>query len=169
MIRVKNTVKIRLISGLILPVLNITKPYAQKQYDCPISFDETHMYGVNISGDFNLLQMALNALLDNAAKYSLQDHKSVKIFVKNKAEKGYIDLSVRNLGYPITEVEKEAIFDNGYRGKHVNDENIDGTGIGLFLVKEIMNVSNGKVFLDYNAASKEVTFTLRLPTYEEKK
>lgn len=169
MIRVKNTVKIRLISGLILPVLNITKPYAQKQYDCPISFDETHMYGVNISGDLNLLQMALNALLDNAAKYSLQDHKSVKIFVKNKAEKGYIDLSVRNLGYPITEVEKEAIFDNGYRGKHVNDENIDGTGIGLFLVKEIMNVSNGKVFLDYNSASKEVTFTLRLPTYEEKK
>lgn len=170
MIRVNTLTKIRLIKDLILPVLNITKPYALKQYDCAITFDDKDMQSVFIAGDLNLMQMALNALLDNASKYSLPSSKSVKIYV-SKRNRNYIDLSVSNIGYPIEQKEELSIFENGYRGNRVNGENIDGTGIGLFLVKEIMSVCNGDVILSCNNVMDKgrIVFTLRMPLYEDTK
>ena len=170
MIRVKSLSKIKLIKDLILPVLNITKPYAIKQYDCDIKFDDKGMHGVEVFGDTNLLQMALNALLDNAAKYSLPSNNFVNIYINNEdiESESFVGLSVSNIGYSINEEEKNFIFENGYRGNSVNKENIDGTGIGLFLVKEIMDVCHGDISLKYFPETQEIIFTLKLPLFEEK-
>ena len=103
-----------------------------------------------ITGDQILLQLAINNLLDNALKYSGKDNVVlVKVFQNNKK----IFLQVIDEGTGVATSEKGKIFDKYFRGKQTQTK---GTGLGLYLTKEIVRQHHGSVSMKNNIPSGSV-------------
>jgi len=82
-------------------------------------------------------------LVNNAIKFKSPERKP-EIFVKTTKEKDFIVISVKDNGKGIDASAFEAIFSKYYRVENA----IEGSGIGLYLVKEIVTGSGGKVLLE---------------------
>jgi two-component system, OmpR family, phosphate regulon sensor histidine kinase PhoR len=82
-------------------------------------------------------------LVNNAIKFKSPDRKPV-IFVSTTKEKDFIVISVKDNGKGIDAANFEAIFSKYYRVENA----IEGSGIGLYLVKEIVTGSGGSISLE---------------------
>ncbi len=82
-------------------------------------------------------------LVNNAIKFQSPDRKP-EIFIKTEREKEFIIISVKDNGIGIEPGKYDAIFSKYFR---VENE-IEGSGIGLYLVKEIVNNSGGKILVE---------------------
>jgi len=97
-----------------------------------------------VTGDRLLLQLAINNLLDNAIKYSAkEDVISLKVFQENK----FIKLQIIDEGKGISLKEKGQIFEKYFRGAQ---RQAKGTGLGLYLTKEIVKQHHGDIRLTDN-------------------
>ena len=94
--------------------------------------------------DEEAVKLALVNLLDNAIKFS-KDDKRIILTLK-KQEKTAV-VSVRDFGIGIPESEHKKIFDKFYRIEGSLVHNTKGSGLGLSLVKHIMEIHKGKVVL----------------------
>jgi signal transduction histidine kinase len=113
---------------------------------------------VPIDGDREALAQALWNLLDNAVKYS-GDSRSVRVEV-GAADPVTIRVSDRGLG--ITPAERRRIFKKFARGSNVVAAGIKGTGIGLAMVRHIVDAHGGKVTVE-SRPGEGSTFTIELP------
>lgn len=103
---------------------------------------ETQAAGVPlVSADRELIVQALKQLLDNALKYS--PSKS-KVTVSVLESGGDVIISVRDHGNGLTELEQGRVFDKFYRGRQ-DRLAVQGTGMGLAIVKEILEAHGGSV------------------------
>ena len=91
--------------------------------------------------DFYLISLFQN-LLDNAQKYS-PDGSEINIYSESTPSK--IILCVSDQGVGIAEVEKLKIFDRFYRIEDEDTRSSKGTGLGLFLVNQIVKMHGGKI------------------------
>jgi signal transduction histidine kinase len=98
--------------------------------------------GISINGDKLLLQLLINNLLDNAAKYS---PKEKNIFVELKRQNNSILLKVADEGIGIDDREKKKIFDIFYRSGSEAIRKTKGTGLGLYLCKRIAENHRAKI------------------------
>jgi signal transduction histidine kinase len=99
-----------------------------------------------IIGDKLLLQLAINNLLDNAIKYSGKDTLVLlKVFQDNKK----IYFQVIDEGQGVPEKEQGKIFEKYYRGAQMQTK---GTGLGLYLTKEIVRQHHGYISLTNNTS-----------------
>lgn len=81
-------------------------------------------------------------LIDNALKYSLNN--SI-IEVKIKDEERLQTIEIKSTGIYVDDSEIEHLFKRGYRGKNANEFTEEGSGIGLYLVKEICEANDIKI------------------------
>jgi len=81
-------------------------------------------------------------LVNNAIKFTPAGRRP-EIFIQTQREKNYIVITVRDNGIGIDEAKQEAVFSKYFRVENA----IEGSGIGLYLVKEIVNNSGGKISL----------------------
>lgn len=112
-----------------------------------------------LQADAQLLAQAVSNLLSNALKYS-PPHTTV--VASAVAESNGIALSVQDQGFGIPAEAHERIFEKFYRLERDNDANVVGTGLGLALVKEIVERHGGRVTFESKVGSGS-TFTLHLP------
>jgi signal transduction histidine kinase len=123
---------------------------------------------MNFNGKFeifwNLMQIEqlLFNLLDNAIKYSVQDNE-LKINLLNSTDKKYLIFDITNTTVAIKKEDIPNIFERFY--KTSNGVNKKGFGLGLSIVKKIAENNNGKIDIDYNENTKEITFKVMLPLY----
>jgi signal transduction histidine kinase len=103
-------------------------------------------------------QVLLN-LLDNALKYSLHE-KVIKLIVTVDKDCLYISVSDQGLG--IDRKDRLKIFDKFYRSESDSGRKITGSGIGLTLVKEIVESHQGNITVE-SELNKGSTFTIQLP------
>lgn len=104
-------------------------------------------------------QIVLN-LLTNAIKYSFEN-KKVSIGVQK--HQSSVVIMVSNEGYGIARAERSRMFEKFYRGQNVLKQAIEGTGLGLYLVKSIVEAMNGKVWFE-STVNKRTTFYIQLPS-----
>jgi signal transduction histidine kinase len=91
---------------------------------------------IEITGDKFALTSVVTNLIENAVKYSNPcEVVGVKLFSKE----GKIYLQVADHGIGIADEEKSRIFDKFYRVGSEDTRNTKGTGLGLFIVKEVLN------------------------------
>lgn len=107
------------------------------------SFEGT---ATEIIGDRWMMQRALRNLIDNAFKHG---EAPVTVDVQTRGRKAV--LSVRDEGSGIPSDEQERVFEPFYRGP--GKQNIPGSGLGLALVKKIVEAHNGSVQLGTNPES----------------
>ena len=111
----------------------------------------------SIQADTAALEQVFTNLLSNAVKYSPE---SRQIDVKGRAEDGYVVISVRDYGLGIDAEDLPNMFSKFFRAK--SSTGIAGTGIGLNLVKTLVEMHQGSVDVRSTRGTGS-TFTVRLP------
>jgi signal transduction histidine kinase len=115
-----------------------------KNYIINIDFEELpeDEQKLIINGNENLLKIAFINIMDNACKFSTPNRVDVNIGFSNK----YIVLKFSDQGIGIPTEEIKQIFDAFYRASNANAK--QGHGIGLSLVKKIIELHNGFSTID---------------------
>ncbi len=113
-----------------------------------------------ISGDLFLLQMAVNNLIDNAVKYS---GKETMLEITLTDKHNSCELCIIDQGLGIDNSEKKKIFEKYYRTGSEATQKSKGTGLGLFLVKKIIDNHKGGIKVVDNLP-KGSTFIIELKT-----
>jgi len=112
-----------------------------------------------LEGDKKLLTLAIVNLLDNAVKYS---SRGGKVFVEVDVKGGFASIAVRDEGPGIPKKDLPYIFRRFYRGEKHRSRSTGGVGLGLSLVKHIVEAHNGKVEVE-SELRKGSKFTIFLP------
>lgn len=120
--------------------------------------------------DFESFERILQELLTNAGKYSAPDTTVVlRATHQVNQQVNQIVLTVTNIGPGISPEEVTHIFDKFHRGQGVTQQAIQGTGLGLALVKCLVQHLNGTIAVSSSqsrqSSSCETCFTLTLPQF----
>jgi len=145
------------LSELIKSVVNETKvKYTEKKQNIIISI---HHDLPKINLDPKLIRHVFLNLITNAIKYS-PERGEIHIFVsKNDKE---VLVQVSDTGFGIPETEKSKVFQKFYRGSNIVKYEIEGTGLGLYLAKAIVESSKGKIWFK-SEEGKGTSFWVSLP------
>ena len=117
-----------------------------------------------VFADREALKHALQNLLENAVKHGSRDQPWVGIFAAAKPDDGpsAVEIRIVDRGPGIPQEECDHIFDSFFRGRRALQDQVHGTGLGLNLVKTIVEAHGGTI----NVKSKlgeGTEFTLRIP------
>jgi len=115
--------------------------------------------GPVVKADREALAQALWNLLDNAVKYS---RESPVVDVEVEAAHNQVAIRVKDQGVGISPSEKKRILRKFVRGSSAKACGVKGTGIGLAMVKHIVDAHGGKVLIE-SEPGKGSTFTIVLP------
>lgn len=112
---------------------------------------------INLKLDREKIREVVKNLVSNAIKYSKENSKiEINIAVNEKE----IVFSVKDSGIGIPEAEKDNIFKKLYRANNVGD--IEGTGLGLYISKAIIEKHEGKIWFE-TKENEGTTFFFSLP------
>ncbi len=117
-----------------------------------------------VRGDAERLEAALDNLLRNAIKYAPAS-EPIDLSVGRDGDR--VLLAVRDRGIGIPEGEIAAIFDRFARGSNARRAKIVGSGIGLFIVKTIVEQHGGSIEVQ-SVLDGGSTFTVVLPSLESR-
>jgi len=113
----------------------------------------------HIMGDHYRLSQVLRNIVGNAIKFT--DHGYISIEAKKEGE--YIIISIEDTGTGISEGELKKIFSKFYQAYTGNDRNNEGTGLGLFICREIVEKHDGKIWVE-STLRKGSKFLIKLPS-----
>ena len=111
-----------------------------------------------IMGDRYRLSQVLKNLLVNAVKFT--DHGYISVTARKK--ENFIIISVEDTGVGVSEDELKKIFTKFYQAYTGDDRKNEGTGLGLFICKEIIEKHNGKIWAE-SKLRKGSKFMMELP------
>lgn len=127
----------------------IKKSYSNIDFKIKIDFTENQSL---FQSDFRQI---MDNLIDNSSKYGA---KEIEVFIKvNKL----IEMEVSDDGIGIPKEEKQNIFEKYYRITRDENNHVNGLGVGLFLVKKIVDKYKGDI--DVNPKKKGVSFKITIP------
>ncbi len=112
-----------------------------------------------VSGDPNQLRQVLSNLVDNAIKYSPQGG-DVELRLNRNGQFARIEVADCGLGIPPD--EQERIFEKFYRLDPALTRGVNGTGLGLYISKELVERMNGRISVD-SEPGRGSTFVVEVP------
>ena len=119
-----------------------------------------------IQADSKLLRIIFDNLLSNAVKYTPEKGTvSLTLETKpshSKKEKGRIVLTVKDTGMGIPKKQQDKIFTKLFRADNVVQTDTQGTGLGLYIIKSILDHTGGKISFK-SVENKGTTFVVELP------
>jgi len=127
--------------------------WAERQLELALNDDREYF----VFGDASLLKTALLNLIDNAVKYSAE-HEPVNVSLT--ITEGEAIVRVQNHGAVIPADDLSRVFEKFYRGS--GSGNTRGAGLGLYLVRKIIEQQHGRVTLVSNESEGTVAI-VRLP------
>ncbi|MGB8452524.1 MAG: HAMP domain-containing sensor histidine kinase [Anaerocolumna sp.] len=118
---------------------------------------DIELEAIMFNGDKNLLSQVWLNLIQNAIKFSNQNGIIAIRLYKNQDA---VIFHIKNQGIGISEEDKPHIFERFYKGDKSRSK--EGNGLGLVLVKKIIDLSDGTIFFD-SIPDKGTTFVVELP------
>ncbi|MBR2042767.1 MAG: HAMP domain-containing histidine kinase [Clostridia bacterium] len=112
-----------------------------------------------VYADRDLLHQAVYNLCDNAVKFT---DLGGTVSVSLNFDSSHFVFKIKNTGAGIPEKDLPLIFDRFYKGDKARSANKDSTGLGLYLVKTIVKIHGGTVFVKSNE-NEYTEFGIRLP------
>lgn len=135
-----------------------------KEKNIKIIIENSIKSTVNFDGDYNRSKQALSNIVDNAIKYTKKG--KIKISINNSADYGEIKVADSGIGIP--QKEQALLFNKFYRMLNTESVKAGGTGLGLYIVKNLIEKQGGTVSVK-SILKKGSTFTIALPLFKEKK
>ncbi|MBO0347571.1 histidine kinase [Phormidium pseudopriestleyi FRX01] len=102
-------------------------------------------------------------LLQNAIKFT---GSGGEVWVRSKQQGDYVQLEFRDTGIGIPPGEIPKVFEAFYRGRQAINDDIEGAGLGLTIVQQLLLHSGGSITVKSRVGRGSV-FTLLLPVYDE--
>jgi signal transduction histidine kinase/HAMP domain-containing protein len=115
---------------------------------------------IKVKGDGQRLNQVMKALIDNAVKFSPE---KARVQVRASQQNGRVTLQVVDRGIGISTEHQAQIFDRFFQVDNTATRRYGGTGMGLALVKKLVEMQGGKVTVE-STPGKGSTFTVVLPT-----
>jgi signal transduction histidine kinase len=115
----------------------------------------------SVMGEEAYLRQAVINLVDNAIKYSPEGSKVT--VTTSLREGGWIEMAVKDEGIGISDTEQGQLFREFFRGSEAQETTSEGTGLGLVLVKHIVEEMGGEIVVQ-SRLHHGSTFILRLPS-----
>lgn len=114
----------------------------------------------SVVGRHKELVQVITNLLDNAVRYSEQGQILIETLWQNEDQT--VTCSIKDNGIGILPEDMPKIFDRFYRGQESMRRQISGSGLGLSIVREIVEQHNGRIAVT-SVPGEGATFTLSLP------
>lgn len=129
-----------------------------------IDYDfETSEPELTFQFDSDKVEKVLYNLLSNAFKFTPDNgHIGITISLRRSDEGRFAAVEVSDTGIGVTEADREHIFEQFYQGSNPSFESIRGTGIGLMLAKDFVELHGGTLTLE-SAPGRGSAFTFTLP------
>lgn len=138
--------------------LEVVRPkLAERGVHLTVEMDSEPMY---VLGDAARLQQVHVNLLNNACKFSLQ---GCSVSLSAKVEGDEVVIRVRDTGRGISPDMIEKIFELFVQANSAIDRSEAGMGVGLTLVRALVEMHGGRVFAESAGTGKGSVFTVRLP------
>ncbi len=120
-----------------------------------------------VFGDAERVRQVLDNLLDNAYHYT-QENGTIKVNI-HSLNGSEVQVDVVDNGVGIPQPDQERVFERFYRGEHPFVLATPGTGLGLPIVKQLVEMHNGRIWMESKGVpGKGSTFSFTLPAYKDK-
>lgn len=115
-----------------------------------------------VFGNRDELETIFVNLLDNAVKYSGDDRK-ISVRIRPGGRGGRVEVIIRDNGVGLAPAEQKRIFKRFYRVPGPLSKRVKGTGLGLFIVKTLIEKHGGRIRAESRGEGRGTTFIVRLP------
>lgn len=175
--------EVKRLSRLVVSMLNMSKIEAGEMRIKPERFNLTHQLigifmsfeqtiedkNINVKGlgslsncyieaDPDMISQVFYNLVDNAVKFT-DDDGEISAFMSDDGE--YVTVSIRNTGKGIKPEDIDHVFERFYKGDKSRSLDVKSTGLGLFIVKNIVELHGGEITAD-SVYEKYTEFTVKL-------
>lgn len=106
------------------------------------------------------LSLAVSNLIDNAVKYNVPNGEVVVSMTV--VDDGFIKMAIKDTGVGIPEDEAKNLFQKFFRGSNVSKMKAEGSGLGLYLAKKVVERHGGKIWME-SVEGRGTTFFFTLP------
>jgi signal transduction histidine kinase len=145
-------------SRLLAEIYETYATRAEQDFTLDMPPDPVTVYGAEAE-----LREAIENLFSNAVKYTPPEGS---ITVSLSADSDVALFTIKDTGYGIPEQMQDKLFQPFYRAKTRETRKIEGTGLGLHLVKNIVERHNGQIYFE-SSYEKGSTFGFMLPQVED--
>lgn len=142
---------------LLYELVQFMKPSAQ-QKNITLDYELPNVLP-KINADQESLEQVFTNIINNAIIYN---RPGGKVSVRFKEDNGFVAVEISDTGLGIAEKDLPFIFDQFYRVKRQETQNIKGTGLGLPIAKKIVEAHNGSIRV-FSILNHGTTFTILLP------
>ncbi|MBI2037757.1 MAG: PAS domain S-box protein [Candidatus Magasanikbacteria bacterium] len=148
------------IASLISSVISEVNSVANAR-NCAIIFNESDQPASLIDADPVLLKQVILNLLNNAIHYSKS--RKCKIEIGFKEVEGHCQIDVKDEGIGIPSKDQDKVFSKFFRADNAVKVSTEGIGLGLYIVKLIIETGGGKVWFE-STEGKGSVFHVAIPT-----
>lgn len=132
-----------------------------KQYSVKMYFDKK-IQSATVTIDPDKIGMAVSNFIDNAIKYNVENG-DVIVTVLPVENEPYIEVRIKDTGVGIPPKDIESLFTKFFRADNVTTVHTEGTGLGLYIAKNIIERHGGTVWVE-SVLKRGTTFYFRIPT-----
>lgn len=127
-------------------------------------FDNIHSKCPVIRADAEKTRQIIINLIDNAIKYTTAGGVTLRLHNTGST----LQLEVSDTGIGIDPEDQKKIFQKFFRTNAANEITREGTGLGIYVVKKLVEVQGGKIWFDSKGLGKGTTFYVSFPLPEGK-
>lgn len=127
----------------------------------PLSLEAESAPGIEVSGDQVALGRALESIVENGIKYN--ESETIRLKLVLAVERGRVVISVTDNGIGLEPGDRSRIFERFYRVGNELRRSRPGTGLGLYLTREIIRAHKGRIEAISDGPGRGSTFRIELP------
>jgi signal transduction histidine kinase len=125
--------------------------------DLQVTYDKTD--NIKVLADFGKTLSAISKIVDNAVRYTPQG--SIKISLAEKEDD--VIITIKDTGVGIEQAEIDELFEKFRRGKNAYNISVSGSGLGLYVAREIIEAHEGRIWLKSDGPGKGTTAFIAFP------
>lgn len=155
-----NNISSNNIGDLIQASLDLNKEFIiKKKLYVQLNKDDS----IDMIVDKEKMNIVFNNVLDNAIRYTKPGGKIIIDIIKRSKE---IEIRIRDTGIGIPSIQENRVFSKFFRGTNVMKIDTEGTGLGLYITKNIIEAHGGRIWFD-SKENKGTTFYIVIPVKEK--
>jgi signal transduction histidine kinase len=116
-----------------------------------------------VSMDAAKMREVFSNLIDNSIKYTERGGVTIRGEVKEEANGNFVRITISDTGVGIPETEIPYLFKKFSRGKDISRLHANGTGLGLYVGKNIVEAHKGKIWIESEGLGRGSRFIVELP------
>lgn len=134
---------------------SLGQSFVKKEIELLLLLDEN----ITVYADQNMIKTVIRNLLSNAVKFS---HRKGKVSIKTIFNHNYAYIEIKDNGIGMSQNQLDKQFKIGEKIVSRGTEGEKGSGLGLILCKEFVEINNGKMLV-YSKLGQGTTFKIKLP------